>query len=73
MSIERIDYEKCTNCGMCHLVCVMDVFGKFGGKIYIKYMFDCITCFQCHLVCKYNAIVLNLERAQPIPPPRIKV
>ena len=73
MALERIDYEKCTDCGMCYEVCVMDVFGKFGGKIYTPYLKDCITCFQCHLVCKSGAIVLNLERAQPIPPPRIKV
>jgi NAD-dependent dihydropyrimidine dehydrogenase PreA subunit len=73
MAIERIDYEKCTECGMCHLICVMDVFGTFGSKPYVKYKNDCVTCFQCILVCKNDAIVMNLERAQPIPPPRIKV
>ncbi len=72
MAIERIDYEKCTECGMCYLVCVMDVFDTFGGKPYVKYKNDCVTCFQCILVCKHDAIVMNLDRAQQIPAPRIK-
>jgi NAD-dependent dihydropyrimidine dehydrogenase PreA subunit len=73
MAIEAVDYDKCADCGRCYLVCPMDVFGTFAGKIHIKYMNDCVACFQCHLVCRNEAIVFNLDRAQPIPPPRINV
>ncbi len=65
--IEWINYDKCTHCEICFLVCPMDVFKKAGKVTYIDHSEDCMTCFLCEIDCPVpGAIYVGPYRAQPI-------
>ena len=67
--IERIDYDKCTNCDICYDICPMDCFGKIGNLVYIAYPHDCMCCYLCELHCCDDALYVSPERGRPIPLP----
>ncbi|MBD3418973.1 MAG: 4Fe-4S dicluster domain-containing protein [Chitinivibrionales bacterium] len=56
LSSLRIDYEKCTGCGKCAEVCVVDgVVLEYGKAVFnIK----CKECGVCVLKCPENALEL---------------
>jgi len=52
----RHDEEKCTNCGMCIIVCPHRVFAKSDGKIKITERDLCMECGACARNCPFGAI-----------------
>lgn len=56
--IERLDQEKCNQCGFCMEFCPSDVFRRDAptGRYDIAYPNDCQTCFNCELECPERAI-----------------
>jgi len=67
--IEILDSEKCDQCGICLLVCPMDVFRRVpdSGAFRIAYRDDCMTCYDCELECPRGAIDV-----QPFHKPRVQ-
>ena len=68
MSIERIDSELCTGCGICVDSCPMDVIrmDKESKKAVIKYPEDCMLCEWCALDCPENAIYVSPVKNSPV-------
>lgn len=64
MSIERIDTDACTGCGICIENCSMDVIrmDEDKRKAVIKYPEDCILCLFCEYDCPVNAIYVSPEK-----------
>ena len=53
-----IDQNKCNKCGLCILVCIVNLWGKIDDKITISddYKEKCLECAACYQVCEPNAI-----------------
>ncbi len=53
-----IDNEKCNLCGMCLKICVVNLWKKREGKVYIAddYREKCLECGSCYMVCEPGAI-----------------
>ena len=53
-----IDNEKCNLCDLCLKVCVVNLWKKREGKVYIvdDYKEKCLECGSCYMVCKPGAI-----------------
>jgi NAD-dependent dihydropyrimidine dehydrogenase PreA subunit len=61
MAIDRIDYEKCTGCGICVNSCWMDVIrmDETTKKAVIQYPGDCAVCCTCEVDCPVHAIHIS--------------
>jgi NAD-dependent dihydropyrimidine dehydrogenase PreA subunit len=68
MSIERIDPELCTGCGICVNTCPMDVIrmDEESKKAVIKYPEDCMCCDYCELDCPVDAITVSPDKYAPL-------
>ena len=53
-----IDYAKCNKCECCLIICVMNLWRKEEGKIYIvdDYQSKCLECAACYQICDAGAI-----------------
>ncbi|MGQ4875933.1 MAG: 4Fe-4S dicluster domain-containing protein [Candidatus Helarchaeota archaeon] len=53
-----IDNEKCNNCDRCLIICLMNLWKKKDGKVYISedYKEKCLECGACWQVCEPGAI-----------------
>jgi NAD-dependent dihydropyrimidine dehydrogenase PreA subunit len=66
--IDRLDRERCNDCGLCLAVCPSDVFRRrpSDGHVVIAFADDCQTCFTCELDCPRAALHVDpLRRARP--------
>jgi 2-oxoglutarate ferredoxin oxidoreductase subunit delta len=59
MAEPTIDYEKCTNCGVCIEICPMDVFAKKDEKVKVNNPKECIGCRACETQCPNSAIKVS--------------
>ncbi len=68
MSIERIDKELCTGCGMCVNSCVVDCIrmDKDAKKAVIAYPEDCMICYLCAQDCPVKAITVSPVKFSPL-------
>ena len=68
MSIEKIDYDLCTGCGICVNSCPMDVIrmDEEAKKAAIRYPEDCMLCEFCALDCPEDAIYISPEKRSPL-------
>ena len=68
MSIERIDNDLCTGCGICIKSCPMDVIRMDEEKniAVIRYPEDCMLCELCSFDCPEQAITVSPEKHSPV-------
>lgn len=53
----RIDYELCTNCGLCVKFCEHNVYAKESEKVVVAQPYNCIVgCESCRPKCPVGAI-----------------
>jgi Pyruvate/2-oxoacid:ferredoxin oxidoreductase delta subunit len=62
-----VDYQHCTNCGICLNVCPTHALGRIEDKIGTVRPDACNYCGQCEAQCPENAIVLPYQIVQEIP------
>jgi NAD-dependent dihydropyrimidine dehydrogenase PreA subunit len=65
--IEVLDQSTCTECGVCLLVCPMDVIARDrrGGYV-VRHVEDCMSCFACEMECRPGSIRVGpSRRAKP--------
>lgn len=55
----KLDFEKCTGCGMCIKVCPHEVFEISGKKSVIKEKDDCMECGACAKNCPEQALEVD--------------
>lgn len=68
MSIERIDENLCTGCGICVNSCPMDVIRMDENEkiAVIRYPEDCTLCAVCEIDCPEDAIYVGPTKEIPI-------
>ena len=68
MTIEKIDHELCTGCGICIDSCPMDVIrmDEIEEKAIIQYPDECMLCLFCERDCPEGAIYVSPEKKIPI-------
>jgi len=68
MSIEKIDPELCTGCGICVESCSVDVIrmDESSEKAIIRYPQDCMLCEFCVLDCPEDAITVTPDKEAPL-------
>ena len=68
MSIEMIDHNVCTGCGICVDSCSVDVIrmDSKAQKAVIQYPEDCMLCEFCVLDCPEEAITVTPEKKAPL-------
>ncbi|HUX99971.1 MAG TPA: 4Fe-4S binding protein [Candidatus Deferrimicrobium sp.] len=54
----KIDQEKCTGCGRCIIICVMNLWKLRDGIAILDedYHNKCLECASCYQVCESDAI-----------------
>jgi len=60
----KVNEERCTGCGKCALVCIMNLWIIKGGKAKIKddYKEKCLECAGCYSICDIGAIEFSYPR-----------
>ena len=68
MSIEKIDPDLCTGCGICVNSCSVDVIrmNEDSQKAIIQYPQDCMLCEFCVLDCPEDAITVTPDKEAPL-------
>ena len=68
MSIEKIDHDLCTGCGICVDSCSVDVIrmDEETQKAVIQYPEDCMLCGWCIMDCPEEAITLTPDKKAPL-------
>lgn len=53
-----VDQSRCTGCGRCILICIMNLWRIRGGlaSIVEDYQDKCLECGSCYQVCESDAI-----------------
>lgn len=56
-----IDWEKCTNCGLCIDVCACKALVLIDNVVTVIETEECGWCIQCEVVCPVGAITCPFE------------
>jgi NAD-dependent dihydropyrimidine dehydrogenase PreA subunit len=66
MTVQNLDQEKCTGCGICVACCPMDVLriDEETGKVKAEYPQDCVACWTCESFCPLDCIDISPERGR---------
>lgn len=56
----EIDYEKCTGCGNCIIICGGHVFEMQEGKAVVSHIDQCLECWNCEVGCVSDAIQVHV-------------
>ncbi len=67
----KIDYEKCSKCGLCVKDCISGVIQQKNDKPVVCHPDWCNRCGHCLAVCP-NRAVIHEKLAKGTPPPRIQ-
>ena len=53
-----VNAGKCTLCGRCLVICVMNLWERRGDRVYLAddYASKCVECAACFQVCEAGAI-----------------
>jgi len=56
-----VDTEKCTLCGRCLVICVMNLWKRRGDTVCLAddYASKCVECAACYQVCEAGAITFR--------------
>lgn len=68
MSLISFDVEKCTACGICSMICPVNIImpGEKGApSLPTEYEAFCTRCGHCEAVCPTNAIMVNYQSFPP--------
>ncbi|MCC4766662.1 4Fe-4S dicluster domain-containing protein [Methanosarcina sp. DH1] len=68
MSLISFDVEKCTACGICSMICPVNIImpGEKGApSLPTEYEAFCTRCGHCEAVCPANAIMANYQSFPP--------
>lgn len=54
----QIDKDRCTGCGRCLIICIMNLWKMEEGIAYLvdDYQSKCLECGSCYQVCESDAI-----------------
>ena len=56
IGLVKLDYEKCTKCGLCAHICPKEAFEHKPGKTPVYKAVKCIGCGACENICQTGAI-----------------
>ena len=61
----RINYDKCTGCGLCAERCPVNLYEMINDKPHkTNSYFECICCAECYHNCPVGAISLDLKKPE---------
>lgn len=66
MAVRIQKSENCVGCGICVLVCPMDVLRLEKGCVRIAYPQECMCCAGCEMECPGNVLFVTPEKYDPI-------
>lgn len=68
MSLISFDMEKCTTCGICSMICPLNIImpGEEGNpSLPVEYESFCSRCGHCEAICPSSAITVNYQVFPP--------
>jgi NAD-dependent dihydropyrimidine dehydrogenase PreA subunit len=68
MTIEKIDHDLCTGCGICIDSCCVDVIrmDEESQRAIIRYPEECMVCELCAIDCPEEAIIVSPHKQTPL-------
>lgn len=67
IGLVKLDYEKCTKCGLCAHICPKDAFSHKSGESPVYNAAKCIGCGACQNICPAGAIeIISINKQSQI-------